>query len=315
MRPAPRPTRRAGAAARLAHRRDSGTRRDRRSRRSGRAPLSGSPASPTATAWFRRTTGDGSSSTSAAYAATIVARVGVLRVRGRDHGLELVRARPAERRGPVEKPHTVGDRRCVPERPILVGEQDDVAGSSTRASRRESLSSSSASSPNASASSGIRTQRSFARRIASAQSSCRTVSSPERRRVPLVEDEVDDPENAREPIGEQLRRRHAKRDPGLADPSLCPDEPLRQSRLGDEECPRDLGRRQPSDLAERQRDLRVERERGMAARECQREPLVGDRVHVVLLGWELVEPGEQSLPCAGRSARAGAGRSRGCGRW
>ena len=111
--------------------------------------------------------------------------------------------------------------------------------------------------------------------------------------VPLVEDEVDDPEDAREPIWEQLRGWHAKRDPRLADPSLCPHEPLGQSGLGDEEGPGDLGRRQAPDLPKRQRDLGVERERGVAAGECQREPLVGNRVHVILLGRELVEPGEQ----------------------
>ena len=53
-------------------------------------------------------------------------------------------------------------------------------------------------------------------------------------------------------------------------------------------------RLQSPDLAQRQRDLRVGRERGMTAGEDEAEPLVGDRAHVVLLvGAQGFEPGEQ----------------------
>ena len=51
--------------------------------------------------------------------------------------------------------------------------------------------------------------------------------------------------------------------------------------------------RQPGDLAERQPDARLGGERRVAAGEDEREPVVGDRAHVVLLGGQRFEPGEQ----------------------
>ena len=81
-----------------------------------------------------------------------------------------------------------------------------------------------------------------------------------------------------------MRRRHAKRDAGGLDLVLGADESLRHRRLGHEERTRDLVRRQAAERAQRQRDLRVERERRVAAGEDELEPLVGDRrlFHVVL---------------------------------
>ena len=71
--------------------------------------------------------------------------------------------------------------------------------------------------------------------------------------------------------------RHAERDPGGLDLVLRPHEPLGHRRLGDQERARDLLGRQPAERPQRQRDLRVERERRMAAREQQLEPLVRER--------------------------------------
>jgi hypothetical protein len=62
---------------------------------------------------------------------------------------------------------------------------------------------------------------------------------------------------------------------------------LRHCRFGDEERPSDLGCRQPTEHAQRQRDLRVDRERGVAAGEDEGKPLVGNRAHVVLLLYQL----------------------------
>ena len=109
--------------------------------------------------------------------------------------------------------------------------------------------------------------------------------------VALVEDQVDDREHGGEAVGEQMRRRHAKRDPGGLDLALRADEPLGHGRLGDEEGAGDLVRPQAAQRAQRERDLSVERERRMAAREDELEPLVGDRrlVHVVLHGFRHVE--------------------------
>ena len=63
--------------------------------------------------------------------------------------------------------------------------------------------------------------------------------------VPLVEDQVDDCEHRGEAVGEQMSRRHAKRDPGGPDLALRADEPLGHGRLGNEEGAGDLLRRSP----------------------------------------------------------------------
>ena len=109
--------------------------------------------------------------------------------------------------------------------------------------------------------------------------------------VALVEDQVDDREHRGEAVGEQVRRRHAERDPGGLDLALRAHEPLGHRRLGDEEGAGDLVGRQPAERPQRERDLGVERERRMAAGEEQLEPLVGDRrlVHLVLHGFRHVE--------------------------
>ena len=101
--------------------------------------------------------------------------------------------------------------------------------------------------------------------------------------VALVEDQVDDREHCGEPVRKQMRGRHTERNPGCLDLALRPHEPLCHRRLRHEEGPRDLVRGQTAERSQRQRDLRVERERGMAAREEQLEPLVADRRLVQLL--------------------------------
>ena len=65
--------------------------------------------------------------------------------------------------------------------------------------------------------------------------------------VALVEDQVDDREHRGEAVGEQVRRRHAKRDPGVLDLALRADEPLGHGLLGDEEGAGDLVRRQAAE--------------------------------------------------------------------
>jgi hypothetical protein len=89
--------------------------------------------------------------------------------------------------------------------------------------------------------------------------------------------------------------RDTERDPRVPDLSLRPHEPLRHGRLGDEEGARDLRRRQPADLAQRERDAEVDRERRVAAREHEFQPVVGDRRHPVLLvdRAQLLQPAQQ----------------------
>ena len=100
-------------------------------------------------------------------------------------------------------------------------------------------------------------------------------------------------ERRREPVGQHRVGRHAERDPGRADLALRPHEPLRHRRLRDEEGRGDLRCREAADLAQRERDLHVERERRVAAGEDEREPLVGDRAHLVGLRGQRLEAGEQ----------------------
>ena len=102
-----------------------------------------------------------------------------------------------------------------------------------------------------------------------------------RRRVALVVDEVQDLEDAVEALGEQVEWRHAIRDAGVADLALGPDEPLGERRLGDEEGSRDLRCRQAAERPERQGDPTVHRQRRMAAGEDQAQSVVGDG-HVVV---------------------------------
>ncbi len=70
--------------------------------------------------------------------------------------------------------------------------------------------------------------------------------------------------------------------PGLPDLALGPDEALGHARLGDQEGARDLDGGQAADLAEGQRYLRLGSQGGVAAREDERKPLVGNRAHLVL---------------------------------
>ena len=102
--------------------------------------------------------------------------------------------------------------------------------------------------------------------------------------VALVEDQVDDCQHGREPVGQELRRRHPERDSCRLDLVLGPHEPLRHGGLADQERAGDLGRRQAAQGAQRERDLSFGAQGRMAAREEQFEPLVGKGrlVHGVL---------------------------------
>ena len=65
--------------------------------------------------------------------------------------------------------------------------------------------------------------------------------------------------------------------PGRLDLALGADEPLRHRRLGDQEGARDLLGVEAAERAQRQRHLRLGRQRRVAAGEDQLEPLVGER--------------------------------------
>ena len=104
-----------------------------------------------------------------------------------------------------------------------------------------------------------------------------------RRGVPLGEDEIDDVQDGVEPVGQDGLIGHDIRNPRIADLALRPHETLRHRRLGHEEGARNRIRLQAAQRPQRQRDLRVERQRRMAAGEDQPEPIVRD-----LAGLQLV---------------------------
>ena len=133
-------------------------------------------------------------------------------------------------------------------------------------------------------------------------------------RVALVEDEVDDREHRDQPVGQQVVGRDAEGDAGTLDLRLRAHEPLGHRRLGDEEGASDLGRAQAAERAQRQRDLRLDRERRVTAGEDELESLVGEGRRRPS---RRLRPGLLREPRAGGSSpracdRGGCGRSRGC---
>ena len=107
--------------------------------------------------------------------------------------------------------------------------------------------------------------------------------------VALVEDEVHHREHRIEPFREQVRRRDAERDPAALHPRLrARQSPLH--RLGtDEKRAGESGGVEPAKGAQRQRHLRLQGQRRMAAGEDELQPLVGEDLcvgidHLVLRG-------------------------------
>jgi hypothetical protein len=107
--------------------------------------------------------------------------------------------------------------------------------------------------------------------------------------VPLGEDEVDDRQDRRDPGREVGVAGHAIGDARIADLLLGPHDPLCHRRLGHEEGPCDLGRREAAEEAQAQRHLRLPRQGRVAAGEDEAEPFVAHRA--LLSG--LVGRGEQ----------------------
>ena len=201
----------------------------------------------------------------------------VLEVERRDRRLELVRAGPAEPQGAVEQAAALLDPGPVPERAVLLLQQHERLAASRLAA-------------------GVveEHQRRQAERLGLVRHQ-HGEQLPEpnglvaelvahRRAVARVEDEVERRERSGRPLREEVVGRHAERDPGGADLALGAHEPLGHRRLRHEEGTGHLRRGQPAHRLERQRHLRVDGEGRVAAGEDQREPLVGQGVHVVLLG-------------------------------
>jgi hypothetical protein len=124
------------------------------------------------------------------------------------------------------------------------------------------------------------------------------------RGVAFVEDEVDRPQHAEQPLAELGFLGHAVRHARRADLALGAHEPLRERRGRDQEGPRDLLRGEAAQRVERERDLRVGRERRMAAREQQPQPVVGERARGREQRLDLL----RAIGSRQRRQRAGEGR-------
>ena len=99
--------------------------------------------------------------------------------------------------------------------------------------------------------------------------------------VALGVDEVDDVEDAAEPLGQLVVGRDPVGDAGGLDLALGPHEALVHRRLGGQEGPGDLGHLEAADGPEGERHPCLEGEGGVAAGEEQAEPVVGDAAAVV----------------------------------
>ena len=110
------------------------------------------------------------------------------------------------------------------------------------------------------------------------------------RDVPLGEDERDHGEHHVEALGQALAGRHLHRDARVADLALRPHQPLGDRGRRQQQRPRHLGDRQPGDQPQGQGHLRVAGECWVTAREDQPEPLVGDLRLVDSVGDHLLGP-------------------------
>ena len=87
------------------------------------------------------------------------------------------------------------------------------------------------------------------------------------RRIALVEDQVEDVEHRRQPLGAVRAARHLERHAGLRQRALGAHDALRDGRLGDEEGAGDLLGGQAAEQPQRQRDARLGRKHRMAGGE------------------------------------------------
>jgi hypothetical protein len=197
-------------------------------------------------------------------------------VQGCDRRLQHVGIAAAERQRALEHGASLRDLIDVPQRSILVAEEDDRTLGESRF-------------PPGVVQEHERQQSMHLGLVGHQLGEC--TPEPDRlgRKLPaaavaLVEDQVHDREHRGEAVGEQMRRRHAKRNPRGLDLAFRASEPLRHGRLGHEEGTGDLLRLEAAERPQGERDLGVERECRVAAREEELEPLIGDRrlIHGVL---------------------------------
>ena len=199
-------------------------------------------------------------------------------MRGCNPRLEQVLAARRQRERTLERAMSGGDLVSVPQRAVLLVEQDERSVAHARVAPRV-------------LEEQERVEAVCLRLVGHEQhehggEANRLVAqlASHRRAVAGVEDEVDDAEHRDQPVGKDVVARHAERDAGVADLALRAHEPLRHRRFGHEERARDLVRLESAERPQRERDLRLDPERRVAAREHEAQALVGDRRVVHRLG-------------------------------
>ena len=120
------------------------------------------------------------------------------------------------------------------------------------------------------------------------------------RGVPLVEDQVDDAEDAAEALRELRARGHPVGDVRVGDLALGAHDPLAHRRLAHQERARDLARAEPAERAQGERDLGGRLQRRVAAGEDQPQAVVHDRWCLVgervVLARALLQLGQSCRP-------------------
>ena len=193
----------------------------------------------------------------------------VLGVQPSDLGLQEVGPVAAQTPGALERGATGLDLGAVPQCAILLGEQHELAVAQSRIAARVVQ----------------EHQRQQAEHLGLVRHQlAERDAQPDRLRrelaatvVARVEDQVHDRQHRCEAVGQQVGRRHPEGDARIADLALRAHQALCHRRLGYEEGARDLGSGEAGERAQRERDLRVHRERRVAAREDQLEAFVSER--------------------------------------
>ena len=201
------------------------------------------------------------------------------RVAGGDRGLQRVRAeRAAELLGALERGETATDEELIPARAVLIEEQDRLsrrADARPRA-RRLDLHQRDEAVDLGLLRDELGQDAPEPQRVLAERGPHPVVAG--RRRVALVEDEVDDLEHRRQTRGKLGPAGDLEGDARLGERPLGPDDALGDRRLRDEERARDLVGRQTAEQAERERDARLGREDRMAGREHEAQQVVADVV-------------------------------------
>ena len=191
------------------------------------------------------------------------ARAGA-RVAGGDRGLERIGPRAAaERLGARQRRQPAADQQLVPRRAVLLEQQHRLAVRAGARARSATPGSPSAPRGRAPPARRARARPGCGRAAAPPRRAAgRIQSSPARRRIALVEDQVDHLQHRRQAAGALGATRHFERHAGLGERALGAHDALRDGRLRHQEGAGDLVGGEPAEQPQRQRDARLRRQDG-----------------------------------------------------